>query len=192
MTSSGVLTPPPVSQEAGGPSSSAQVKENEEAEETRATEVPETYMTYQRGTRRLFAADRQVFSPWDMEGNFPSSSTHRQMLAPQNVEGTLPSSSPQQVQQVQQLHRGKEKMLEESFDDEEEREFYLMEDDEPKQPHIHHGIEIVDLEAQDEAKNENITIRGKDAQIQALIDNVAIAKYVISYLEQDNKQPSDK
>ena len=38
-----------------------------------------------------------------------------------------------------------------------------MEDDEPEQPHIHDGIEIVDLEAQDEAKNENITIREKDA-----------------------------
>ena len=61
-----------------------------------------------------------------------------------------------------------------------------------EQPHIHHGIEIVDLEAQDEETNENITIREKDAQIQALMDNLARAKYVISYLEQENKQLSDK
>jgi len=88
---------------------------------------------------------------------------------------------------VKQLHKGKEKVLEESLDDEEERDFDFMEDDEPEQPHIHHGIETVDLEAQDEATNENITTRENDAQIQALMDNLARAKYVISYLEQENK-----
>ena len=90
------------------------------------------------------------------------------------------------------MHKGKENMLEESLNDEEEMEFYLMEDDEPEQPHIHHGIEIFDLEAQDEATNENITIREKDAQIQALMDNLVRDKYVISYLEQEIKQLSDK
>ena len=133
-----------------------------------------------------------MFTPLDVEGALPSSSTHRKMLAPQNVEGAFPSSSTQQVQQVQQLHKGKEKVVEESLDDEEERDFDLMEDDEPEQPHIHHGIEIVDLEAQDEATNKIITIREKDAQIQALMDNLARAKYVISYLDQENKQLSDK
>ncbi len=43
------------------------------------------------------------------------------------------------------------------------------------------------MEAQDEATNESITIREKDAQIQPLVDNMAKAKYVISYLEQENK-----
>ena len=86
----GPQIPPPVSQEAGGPSSSIQVKIDEEAKET-STEVPVTYMTYQRDTRILFAADRKVFAPWDVEGALPSSSTHRQMLAPQDVEGALPS-----------------------------------------------------------------------------------------------------
>jgi len=43
------------------------------------------------------------------------------------------------------------------------------------------------LEAQDEATNENITIREKDAQIQALMENLTRAKYVISYLEQEKK-----
>ncbi len=93
---------------------------------------------------------------------------------------------------MQQLHKGKKKVLEESLDDEEKRDFDLMEDDEPEQPHIHHGFEIVDLEVQDEAINESITIREKDAQIQALMGNLARDKYVISYLEQENKQLSDK
>ena len=72
----------PVSPESGGPSSSSQGKTDEKAKETRATEVPGTYMTYQRGTRRLFAADRKVFAPQDVEGTLPSSSTHRKMLEP--------------------------------------------------------------------------------------------------------------
>jgi len=59
------------------------------------------------------------------------------------------------------VHKGKENMLDESLNDEEEREFDLMEDDEPEKPHIHHGIEIVDLEAQDEVINEKITIMAK-------------------------------
>ena len=67
---------------------------NEEAKDIRTTEVP-VYMTYQRGTRRLFASNRKVFSPRDVEGTLPSSSAHRQMLAPQDVEGALPSSSTQ-------------------------------------------------------------------------------------------------
>ena len=53
--------------------------------------------------------------------------------------------------------------MEDNLNDEEEREFDLMEHDGLEQPHIHHGIEIVDLEAQDEGTNENITIREKDA-----------------------------
>jgi len=38
--------PPPMPQEAGVPSSSSQVKTDEEAKETRITEVLGTYMTY--------------------------------------------------------------------------------------------------------------------------------------------------
>jgi len=80
----------------------------------------------------LFAADRKVFTPQDVEGTLPSSSAHRQMLAPHDVEGALPSSSTQQVQ-VQQLHKGKDKVPEEIFDDEEvERDFDLAEHDEPE------------------------------------------------------------
>lgn len=86
----GPQIPPLVPQEARGPSSPT--KTDEEAKETRTTEVL-VFMTNQRGTRRLFAADRRVFSPRDVEGALPSSSAHRQMLTPQDVEGASPSSS---------------------------------------------------------------------------------------------------
>ena len=59
---------------------------------------------------------------------------------------------------MQQLHKGKEKMPEESCDDEEERDFYLTEHDEPKQHYTHQGVEIIDLEAQDEQTIKYIII----------------------------------
>ena len=93
---------------------------------------------------------------------------------------------------MEQLHKGKEKMPEESFDDEEERDFDLTEHDEPKQRYTHHGVEIIDLEAQDEETIKDIIIQEKEAQVQALMDTLERAKYVITYLEQENKQLSDK
>ena len=94
---------------------------------------------------------------------------------------------------MQHLHKGKEKTPVESFDDEEEERYFdLTEHDEPEQHYIHHGIEKIDLEAQDEATIENIIIQEKEVQIQALMDNLWRAKYVITYLEQEKKQLSDK
>ena len=78
------------------------------------------------------------------------------------------------------------------LDDEEERDFDLTEHDEPEQHYIHHGIETIDLEAQDEAIIKDIIIQEKKAQIQALMDNLERAKYVITYLEQKNNHLSDK
>ena len=89
---------PPMPQEVERPSSSAKVKKGEKVKETKAVEEPEAYKTYQRGARKLFAANRKVFTPLDVDGALPSSSSHRQILAPKNVEGALPSSSTQQVQ----------------------------------------------------------------------------------------------
>ena len=80
----------------------------------------------------------------------------------------------------------------EDIDDEEERDFDLTEHDEPKKHYIHHGIETIDLEAQDETKIKDIIIQEKEAQVQALMENLERAKYVITYLEQENKQLSDK
>ncbi len=91
----GPQIPPSVPQEVERPSSSAKVENSEKAKETKVVEKPEAYQTYQRGDRKLFSLDRQVFTPLDVEGSLPSSSTHRQMLSPQTVEGALPSSSKQ-------------------------------------------------------------------------------------------------
>ena len=94
---------------------------------------------------------------------------------------------------MQQLHKGKEKMPEESFDDEEkEKDFDLTEHDEPEQHYTHHGMEIIDLEAQDEETIKDIIIQEKEDQVQALMDNLERAKYVITYLEKENNQLSDK
>ena len=102
----GPQIPSPVHQEEGGPSSHGETRE--EAKETKIVEVP-VYLTYQRGTRRLFATIRQVFAPQGVEGALPSSSVHMKMLSPQGVEGDFPSTSTKQVQ-VEWLRKGKEKV----------------------------------------------------------------------------------
>jgi len=83
-------------------------------------------------------------------------------------------------------------MSKDSFDDEEERYFDLTEHDETKQCYTHHGVEIIELEAQDEETIKDIIIQEKEAQVQALMDNLERANYVITYLEQENKHLSDK
>ena len=63
-------------------------------------------------------------------------------------------------------------MPEESFDDEEkERDFDLTEHDEPEQHYTHHGVDIIDLEAQVEETIKDIIIHEWEAQVQALMDN---------------------
>ena len=83
----GPQIPPPMPQEVERPSSSAKVKKSEKVKETRVVEKLEAYKTYQRGYRKLFVADRQVFTPLDAEGALPSSSTHRKILAPKMWKG---------------------------------------------------------------------------------------------------------
>ena len=68
------------------------MKTDEKAKETRTAEIP-MFLTYQRKSRKLFAAARQVFDLREVEGTFPSSSVHRKMLSPQGVGGDLPSIS---------------------------------------------------------------------------------------------------
>lgn len=75
-----------------------------------------------------------------------------------------------------------------SDDDEEERDFDLVEHDELEQ----HDIETIDLEAQEKETTKDIIIRENEAQLWALMENLERAKYVIKYLEQENKQLSDK
>ena len=78
-------------------------------------------------------------------------------------------------------------MPEQSLDDEEEMYFDFIEHDEPKRFYTCHGVEIIDLEAQDEETIKDVIIQEREAQLQALVDNLDIAKYVITYLEQENK-----
>lgn len=68
----------------------------------------------------------------------------------------------------------------------------MTEHDELEQRYTHHGVEIIDLEAQDEETIKDIIIQEREAQVQALADNLERAKYVITYLEQENKNLSDK
>jgi len=48
------------------------------------------------------------------------------------------------------------------------------------------------LEAQDEKTIKDIIIQEREAQIQALVDNLERAKFIIKYLEHENKQLSNK
>lgn len=64
----------------------------------------------------------------------------------------------------------------------------MEEHDEPEQ----HDIEVIDLEAEERETIKDIIIQEKEAQVQALMDNLERAKFVITYLEQENKQLSDK
>jgi len=57
----GPQVPPVVFHETGGPS------HQQEIHETQTTSVP-VFVTYQKGTRRLFAATKRVLSPPEVEG----------------------------------------------------------------------------------------------------------------------------
>lgn len=113
---------PSVSQEEGGPSRQQGVQETE------TTGVP-VFVTYERGTRKLFVAAERVLSAPGVEGVSPSSPNHRKMLSPLGVEGALPSSSIGQVQVDQQhkeKYKGKKKMHEEDPSEGKGRDFVLI------------------------------------------------------------------
>lgn len=59
------------------------------------------------------------------------------------------------------------------MDDDQEREFQLEEHDDEPQYHTHHGVEIIDLESQDETTTQNMPMMEKDAQIRMLMDTIA-------------------
>ena len=93
--------PPSVFHEAGKPS------HQQDVHETQTTSVP-VFVTYQKGTRRLFAAAKRVLSPPGVEGVSLTSSTQR-VLSPHHVERVSPSSSTH----VQIQDRGKRPMFDE-------------------------------------------------------------------------------
>ena len=59
-----------------------------------------------------------------------------------------------------------------------------MNDEEP----IEHDFNLVDLEAQDEHKTLQQVIKEKYSHVMELKDNLARAKFIISFLEQENNQ----
>ena len=59
-----------------------------------------------------------------------------------------------------------------------------MHDEDP----IEHDFDLVDLEAHDEHQNFKQVIKEKDSQIMELKDSFERAKFIISFLEQENNQ----
>ena len=53
---------------------------------------------------------------------------------------------------------------------------------------IEHEFELVDLEAAYEPSNLQQVIKEKDSQIRELMDNLATARFIISFLKQENSQ----
>ena len=74
-------------------------------------------------------------------------------------------------------------MQEDDLGDEEERDFDLIEHEEPQQQFTHHGVDIIDLEAQDQETVKANIIKEQEAEIQSLADNLERAKIIIKYLE---------
>lgn len=125
-----------VHQEERGPSGHKKVKE------IKTVGVP-MFVTYQRGTRRLFAAARRV-------------------LSPQGVEGSLPSSSAKQVQTKQQSKvkgKGKKRMHKKDLGDGKERDFDLVDHEETQ------GVDVIDLDAQSPKIVKDMIIKEQEAEI---------------------------
>ena len=74
-------------------------------------------------------------------------------------------------------------MQEEDLSDEKERDFDLIEHEEPQQHFTHHGVDIIDLETQDPKTVKDMIIKEQEAEIQALSDNLERAKFIVKYLE---------
>jgi len=96
---------------------------------------------------------------------------HRKVFAPHIVGGALPSSSTKLV------HKGKEKVIEAEIKQQEED---LHETE--------HDFQLVDPNEHDDHENTTIFIMEKDALIGELQVNLQMAKYIISYYEQENRQ----
>lgn len=83
-------------------------------------------------------------------------------------------------------------MQEEDLGDEQGRYFDLVEHEEPQQHFTHYGVDIIDLEAHDPKTVIDIIIKEQEVEMQSLADNLERAKFIIKYLEQENKKLSDK
>lgn len=77
-------------------------------------------------------------------------------------------------------------MHEKDPSDGKERDFDLVDHEEAQ------GVDVIDLDAQDPRTVKDMIIKEQEAEIQALSDNLERAKWVIKYLEQENKQLTNK
>lgn len=99
------------------------------------------------------------------------------------------SSSAKQVQVAQHNKgkaKGKGKMHEKDPSDGQERDFDLVGHEETQ------GVDAIDLETQGTTITKDLIIKEKEADIQALSVNLERAKWIINYLEQENKQLTEK
>jgi len=153
-----------VPQEEEGPSGQPVIHEN------KTTGVP-MFVTYERGTRRLFVVSRRVLSPPEVEGVSFSSLDHKQMLSSPGVKGDLPYSPAIQVgQQSKSKDKGKQKMHEEVLPEGQDRIFILIEE------------YVIDLGSQS-SRLKDMIIKEKEDEIQALSLDIERAKWIIKFLE---------
>ena len=129
----------------------------------------------------MFAVERQMLSPHGVEGALPSSSTQRKILAPHGVEEYFPSSS---TKKVHQALNGKEKIIEVSHGEIDQEHEYAYE--------VEANFELVYLEWFYDTTTSSIAIKENEAQIKELQTHLEREKFIISFLEQENKQLTDK
>ena len=111
----------------------------------------------------MFAAARRVFSPQQAEG-VSSSSSDQRVLSPHQMEGaSLPIAA-------QVAERGKQPMIEERVS----------------------GDPVIDLDAGSPSTELKNIIREQSTEIHSLQTKLLMAKWIIKYLEQRNKQLEDE
>jgi len=83
-------------------------------------------------------------------------------------------------------------MQNKDLSDEQERYFNLVDHEETQHHFSHQGVDVIDLETQDPKSVKDTIIKEQEAKIQSLSNNLERAKWIIKYLEQENKQLSNK
>lgn len=87
----------------------------------------------------------------------------------------------------QQVEKWKEKVLGEKLDDDVQREFQLEEHDDDVPPH---QTQVIDLESP--SLDQSMLFKEEGDHIHMLNDKLARARYIINYLEQEDKKLEDK
>jgi len=99
---------------------------------------------------------------------------------PDFEEDTLSDSS--RERNGKQLDKGKGKVIDEELGDDVERDFQLEEHDSDVLPH---HTQVIDLDSP--SFDQRILLKEQAAYINMLEDKIARGRYIINYLEQENK-----